>query len=518
MKKMNKIISMVTVVFLLSLWSCESTKVVNPPEEGQTQIQGQENQSQTQETQSKEEQNQSAETKPSENKSAAEAQPQENNPPEQSKEPERVYTPVEAVIIQVQKYINAGKRDVAVSYLENLEDPELQKDFSIRMILCSLLISQKEYEKATVICEALKSEYPGNVDVLELSAMLNRAKGNQSESKAELTEILKKDPKNPEANKAMGDATMLSKNYGVAKVHYKRALESNENDETAMLGYARACYFMEEDEEARKYLEKLIEQNPQNDEAYYNLAKLEYVQNNFNKAVIAIEKAIELNGTNYDYWIEYGLDSRYMGNFKKADAAWSKAIQLDPEYFLAYAYRAGLYEEEERVEEAIRDYRKVLKLNPKYTYAYESLGLLYFKAEQWKECAGAFMKCREYNPSDYTYPMLITYALYKMGKPFDSKEYANQALRKMNRESVEYSMLRCLHDGAGDDPLLRKIQKLESQTKKTQMYFYLGLFYDMFASPQLANAYFEKVVAQNDQVHYEWTLANWKLKHFVEQE
>ena len=128
------------------------------------------------------------------------------------------------------------------------------------------------------------------------------------------------------------------------------------------------------------------------------------------------------------------------------------------------------------------------------------------------------MKCREYNPSDYTYPMLITYALYKMGKIFDSKEYANQALRKMNRESVEYSMLRCLHDGAGDDPLLRKIQKLESQTKKTQMYFYLGLFYDMFASPQLANAYFEKVVAQNDQVHYEWTLANWKLKHFVEQE
>ena len=44
------------------------------------------------------------------------------------------------------------------------------------------------------------------------------------------------------------------------------------------------------------------------------------------------------------------------------------------------------------------------------------------------------------------------------------------------------------------------------------MYYYLGLFYDMFGGREFADEYYAKVVTMNSPMFFEYRLAEWRVK------
>ncbi len=97
-------------------------------------------------------------------------------------------------------------------------------------------------------------------------------------------------------------------------------------------------------------------------------------------------------------------------------------------------------------------------------------------------------------------------------KDADAKNFSNQVLRKMDRNSIEYSMLRVFHDKAGEKPLKQRIGNMNNRNQQGKMYYYLGLFYDMFGAEEGAKEYYAKVISMNSPMFFEYRLAEWRVK------
>ena len=59
--------------------------------------------------------------------------------------------------------------------------------------------------------------------------------------------------------------------------------------------------------------------------------------------------------------MDLGTYKMHLGKYAEATSAWNKAVQLEPDYFLAYTYLAGFYDENGEFELAIQNYRKVIQ-------------------------------------------------------------------------------------------------------------------------------------------------------------
>lgn len=153
----------------------------------------------------------------------------------------------------------------------------------------------------------------------------------------------------------------------------------------------------------------------------------------------------------------------------------------------------------------------VIKTNPDYFYAYESIGILAIHEKNWKLARESFMKCYDYNKDNISYPLMVTYCYYMEKDSFNAKKYSDSVLRKLDRSTIDYQILRVYHDLAGEMPLPQKIAALTNGNKKGKMYFYLGLLYDMMGGTEASNKYFMEVVKLNSPQFFEYRIAEWKM-------
>ncbi len=409
--------------------------------------------------------------------------------------------------------------DQGISEGLKLYDTELQTkyapvkdDFDILFLKAAICVSADRAKDADAICKKLIKIDPNNEDVIALSATIAKLLGNTKERQESIKKLLAKDALNPQANIELADDAFARKNYNLSKKHYKRALAREPENMDALRGLGKTEYYLENDEDAKSAFNKILDKDPKNVQAYLYLGKIAYANSEYKIASDFAKKAVEYEPGNYECFLDFGMYENGLGHYESAEKAWSRAIELQPNYFLPYAYRAGLYDEAEKFDNAIKDYEKVLNLNPKYYFAYESLGVLELHSKQWSKAREAFMKCYEFNKNNISYPLMITYCYYMEKNDIQAKEFSNKILRKMNRESMDYAMLRIFHDKAGEKSLFQKIAAIENRNKQGKMYFYLGLFYEMFGGKEFAKENYAKVIDMKSPMFFEYRLAEWKVK------
>lgn len=412
----------------------------------------------------------------------------------------------------LQSVLNKEGAKEALSLYETKLPAKYAEDFDLLFLKAAINVSAENLDEAQALCDELSRRDPQNDDVAALAVAIAKMKGDNAERTKQVNALLAKDKMNPAANVELADDMFLKKNYKQAKVYYKRALVREPQNIDALRGAGQCDYYLENDDEAEKTFKKILEVDPENTQAFLYLGKLAYAANEYKIASDYAKKALDIEPESYECNMDYGMYERYLGHYGNAEKAWTKSIEIEPDYFLAYAYRAGLYDEQDIFAKAIDDYKKVIELNPNYYYAYESLGILAFHEENWTTARESFMKCYEYNKNNISYPLMITYCYYREGNGTEAKNFSNQVLRKMDRNTIEYSMLRVFHDRAGERPLPQRISAMTNRNLQGKMYYYLALFYDMFGGAELANEYYAKVVSMNSPMFFEFRLAEWRTK------
>ncbi|MBQ1832483.1 MAG: tetratricopeptide repeat protein [Treponema sp.] len=392
---------------------------------------------------------------------------------------------------------------------------DVPKDYSddvdLQIIKASLYLSSGKTADAQKIVTSLLAKNPKNVDVLNLAATLAKAQNKTADWNSYIKAVIAIDQYNPEANIALAQQQFSRKQYNSARSYYQKALTNDANNVDALFGLGKASYYLEDDDKAKSTFNKILAIDPDCADAYHYLGKLAAANGENKVARDYAYEAVKRDSWNYDYVMDYGMYERNLGHYSDAEKAWTRAIELEPDYFLAYAYRAGVYDEQDKFTEALNDYQMVIKTNPDYFYAYESIGILAIHEKNWKLARESFMKCYDYNKDNISYPLMVTYCYYMEKDSFNAKKYSDNVLRKLDRSTIDYQILRVYHDLAGEMPLPQKIAALTNGNKKGKMYFYLGLLYDMMGGTEASNKYFMEVVKLNSPQFFEYRIAEWKM-------
>lgn len=401
----------------------------------------------------------------------------------------------------------------AIALFEQIPD-ELKDDIELKMLLGALYYSDSQFDNAIKVAEEVLAIDTSNMDALELISMCNHAKGDKKAYQATAKQILEVDPNNTSANIQKAEDLVLNKKYKQAREAYKRALKGDNTNEDALFGYAQTSYYINDIKSATTVFNQILEKNPNDSRANAYLGKIAAEDENYKKAAEYIELSIKYDPTNYDYYVDYGNYLRYLGRFDDATKAWQKATEIEPDYFLAYAYLAGIYDERNMFPEALENYHMVIQTNPKYYYAYEETAILEYHAGNFENAIQYFSKAYEYSDS-FAYKLMCAACYIKMGNNLKAKELLAPLLKKMDKESLEYNMVRFYYDNYSrnaETSLSQKISKEDNSTKRGKMLFYMGLYYELQGADTLANEYYAKVTSMQAPMFFEYRIAEWGLQ------
>ncbi len=413
---------------------------------------------------------------------------------------------------ELQKSLIKGDINGAIELYKNIPE-NLKGDVDLRILEASLLLSANRLNEAKTIVNELKKSGHNTIEVMEVEAEIANASGNFTEIQNVTNALLKADPTNATANLILGNRWALKKKYKLAAEYYKKVILKENDNEDGLFGYGQMNYYLGNFKESKNSFEKLAEINPQSDIAFQYLGKLAAESENYKTAIENIQKAISLNPENSDYYIDLGNYSRNLGRYADAEKAWTKAINLAPDYFLGYTYRAGLYDEQNRLQEALADYKMVIKTNPKYYFAFEEIGILEFHMENWEEARKYFSKANEISDS-YAYKLMILATYIKQNKMFEMKQLSEKYMKPMDRNSLEYKMIRLYHDHGpmnAENAVIKDIEKETNKNKRGKMKYYLALYYDMKGSKSVAAEYYNQITKMQTPMFFEYRLAEWAL-------
>lgn len=413
---------------------------------------------------------------------------------------------------ELQKHLMAGDINGAISLYKDIPE-NLKDDVDLKILESSLLLSVGRLEEAKTIVNELKNSGNNTIEVMEVNAEIANASGKLADIQKATDELLKADPANVTANLILGNRWALKKKYKLACDYYRKVILKESTNEDGLFGYGQMSYYLGNLKESEKAFKKLAEVNPESDIAYQYLGKLAAEEENYKLSIENIQKAIALNPQNSDYYIDLGNYYRNLGRYDDAEKAWTKSIELAPDYFLGYTYRAGLYDEQNRTDEALADYKMVVKTNPKYYFAFEEIGILEFHKENWEEARKYFSKANEISES-YAYKLMILATYIKQGKTFEMKQLSEKYMKPLDRNSLEYKMIRLYHDQGpvnAENAVAKDIEKETSKNKKGKMKYYLALYYDMKGSKSVAAEYYNQITKMQTPMFFEYRLAEWAL-------
>lgn len=392
--------------------------------------------------------------------------------------------------------------------------PEQSKNSPDMLVLqASLMLSANKMPELNEVLAKLEQIAPENRDAIELSMIVAKVTGNRKKLNEKVNSLLAKDPNNDLANIELAEDALRSNNYSTAVSYYQKALAGNANSEEAMFGLGQCYYYLARPEPSRKYFNKLLEKNEMHANANLYLGKLAAEEGKYRTALKFVEKACEADPENLDAYIDLGSYRHRLLNPKGAEEAWNKAISLAPDFFLTYAYRASLFDEQSRYKEAYEDYKKVVELNPKYFYAYETMGVLAWHEKDYAASYESFCRVLENVPDNFSYNMMVAACLSKGNKKPQMKLHLEKVMKKLNRESVEYNLARLYHDGGGvnsENSVNLLVKREKSGTKRAKYLFYFGLFYELNGFMERASVLYQQCIEASQPLFFEYRLAEWE--------
>jgi tetratricopeptide (TPR) repeat protein len=431
-------------------------------------------------------------------------------PPVRPEEPPPRIT-LQSVLEEMAALLGSGDFDGALALFDTLE-PADAGSLPIRLLKASILSSAGRLDDSQVMVNEILSEEPGNTDALFVRAALEGAGGKEREQRTTLEGIIKLNPAHVDALSSLGNIALRNRSFRTAASYFDRALEIEPNNRDALIGKAGVYRYSRDPKNAELMLNKAISLYPQWEVPLSERARLYREAGYPTQALADLDAAKKIDNRNY--WICYdrGIVLLDLNRKQEALEEFTQAIALEPDNFIAYVYSAGIKDESGDYEGAERDYALLIKLKPEYYFAYEGLGMIKMRNGLWAEARDAFLEAYRQAPKESNYAILAAMNWMRSGRINDPRQFLEQALRGVQRETLEWYVLRLYHDLAGDNDLAIRIDREKNPDIKSRMLYYLANYYDIRGNKNLADKYFLQVRELGRRGMIEWRLNEWTLE------
>jgi tetratricopeptide (TPR) repeat protein len=439
--------------------------------------------------------------------------PVDREGPPESPPPEEGETTTD-ILSRIYALLEEEKYEAALALFDEI-DEEDRESGGIALLKASILCSAGKFDQAREIAGEIRTREPENTQALLVLSILEGAAGREREQRTALEGIVKIDPKHVGALISLGNMAIRGEKRSptTAGAYFDRALAEEPDNLEAILGRAEAFRYAREPQRAEELLNQGIKLHPEDARPWAERARL-YRDAGFSlQALSDLDAAKKLDGG--DYWISMDRAMVLVDLNRKQPALeeFTHAQSLNPNHFLSYVYTAGIKDEAQDYDGAMGDYQILVNLRPDYYFAYEGLGMLLMRNRRWQEARDAFVQAYNYAPAEWSYALLAMVNWRRLDQPGNIRDFANLALRKLSRESLEYAMLRLYLDMNGDDGVARRVNQEKDPKMKARMLYYLANYYDIKGNTRLAEIMFSEIMNLEQRMTIpEWRLVLWALE------
>ncbi|MDX1777173.1 MAG: tetratricopeptide repeat protein, partial [Desulfobulbales bacterium] len=250
-------------------------------------------------------------------------------------------------------------------------------------------------------------------DVVSKSPNLARAHGNLGKAYGSIGDHKK-------AEQFFRQALELDPLNGLSYISLGAALENQDRISEALAVYNKALAD-----------ETLTMKSSNRAQLYRNLARLHLKMNNFKAAVRHGAQALQMDQLNYEVYILLGAAHFKGGNFAEAEKIILAGIKHFPEQGALYRQLGVVYENQNRLPEAVAVLEKALTTEDvDLARTYNTLGIVYWRLQKFQQSVTAARKAIAANPelSDAYLTLGITYE--EMGQHNMALEQFREAWRK----------------------------------------------------------------------------------------
>ena len=223
----------------------------------------------------------------------------------------------------------------------------------------------QEVKEATPVKASFNESDPLHLGVTRMLI----AKGYYELALAQLREIIKKDPKNPEIYYLMGCAFREKKMFKEAHKSFNKAISLAPEYANAYDGLGITYDLEGRHKEAVKMYKKAISINPGIAKFYNNLGFSLYLQGDFTKAIEAFQKALHIDPDNKKFFNNLGYAYGMKGEYETAWQVFKKGGDIAT----AYNNMGFVYQMNGDLERAEEMYEKALEVKPNFMKAYNNL-------------------------------------------------------------------------------------------------------------------------------------------------
>ncbi|MDR1278262.1 MAG: tetratricopeptide repeat protein [Treponema sp.] len=420
-------------------------------------------------------------------------------------------TGTQAILAQVADRLGRQDFDGALALFDKIDQREAETP-SIQLLKASVLSSAGRHDEARIIVDEILSREPENLEALYVLSALELAAGKEREQKAVLERIIKLAPGNTAALVELGDIALGGQSLRTAAGYYDRALRVEPENGRALVGRAMVYRYEKNPKNAERLLNRAARLFPQWANPLHERARLYRGAGYAQEALEDLDAARALEPDNYWIAVDRGLTLIDLNRKPEALDEFNRAVGINPGVFIAYVYRAGIKDETGDYEGAEQDYEAQARLRPEYYFAFEGLGIIKMRKHQWAEARDAFLEAYRQAPAEQGYALLAAMNWMRAGRINDPRQFLEQALRKVERESLDWYMLRLYHDLAGDNDVAIRIDREKNLDNKARMLYYLANYYDIRGNRTLADKYFMQVKDLDRRAIPEWRLNEWIIK------
>jgi tetratricopeptide (TPR) repeat protein len=181
---------------------------------------------------------------------------------------------------------------------------------------------------------------------------------------------------------------------------YKKALELNPNDESALSNLGSSLNAIGHNQEALSVFQKALKIDPNAPIAWYNAANILCDTGEYKEALTYYERSIKLNPQYYQAYINYGKVLFELKRYSESLTSYDKALRIDQNSLECLINKGATLKELALYEEAIAHYDKALSLKPDYHEAWSNKGVTLHELKRYDEAITHYDKALSLKP-DY---------------------------------------------------------------------------------------------------------------------
>lgn len=410
-------------------------------------------------------------------------------------------------------YKSAVDADQALDVVMAMEQRTLEEE----RVFLALLITQGEMEKAAAEGDRMLELFPEDMDLLYMRAYIAFLTEDIEGRDQWVTRGLELNPDHGDMNMLRASILIAQRDYVQANRHLEvTLLEDPENfqalilksDVLMHLGQGNDelnAHFLQE---AVKTLDKVEEILPDYAYLYIDRARALTVLGEYGRAYQDLSKAIDLEPhVEWHYVDRARLTLKYRNDRLDALNDLRKCEEINPDNFLANVYLAGILFDELQFEESLYYFERVMEMRPDYYFAYEIAGTLFYTQGMYQEAKEAFLRAYESYSPETGYILLAALSMRQLGEIQQSNELLTQIARGLDRQSLDFEMVRFFIEGGSSYFVVDKLNKEENEAIRRRFNYYLGEYYLMIGSSGAASCFED---ASQLSVEFEGRAAQWR--------